>query len=369
VHTTGIVDHLAGSAGTVTAWRGAPAGDRRTARVHRAPDLTTDRVGDVGRAPDLVIGVVPALAAAVAAARTARRHDVPLVLVVHDLVSARPTGRYGARGLRFAEAVERRVLRRAAEVAVVNPDLGAVVRTLGVPAEHVHLMPRWTGLPAADHDRAAARRALGWADRPFTVLHPVPASGRPDPEAALAAAALLDASVDLMLVGEGAAAAAHRVRQARRTRQSRPGWALREESTARIRVAEAADDAGFRRLAAAADLLLVTQRPDTAGPCVPQTLIDCLGAARPVLAAAPDDSAVAAELDRAAGAGLLVRPGDPVVLAAAVRALQLDGALRAAMGAGALRYARERLDRARAMARLDGIMESALPDAEPRRAR
>jgi hypothetical protein len=79
-----------------------------------------------------------------------------------------------------------------------------------------------------------------------------------------------------------------------------------------------------------------------------------------VLAAAADDSAVAAELERTAGAGLVVRPGDGTALAAAIRALQLDEDLRVAMGAAALRYAHERLDRAGAMTRLDGIVEAAL---------
>jgi hypothetical protein len=49
-----------------------------------------------------------------------------------------------------------------------------------------------------------------------------------------------------------------------------------------------------------------------------------------------------------------------VVLAAAVRALQLDDDLRAAMGAAALRFAAERHDRRQAMSRLDRIVEAAL---------
>src|SRR5207244_8707922 len=87
---------------------------------------------------------------------------------------------------------------------------------------------------------------------------------------------------------------------------------------------------------------------------------DCLAAGRPVLAGAPMDSAVAAELDRTGGAGLVVRPADPFSLAAAVRALHLDDDLRAVMTRAASAYARERLDRRHAMSRLDRIVEAAL---------
>jgi len=351
-HTTGIGEHLGALAASLTVRRRAADANRRLGRAGGdVAFLTATLTTPLPHAPDLVLAVTPGLGGAVAAARIARRHGVPFVLVVHDLVSARPDGRYGARGLRVAEATERRLLRRAGEVAVVNTDLGAVVRALGVPVERVHLLPQWTTPPAADVDRAAARRALGWPQRPFTVVQPVPADGRPDPVPALAAARLLDGTVDLVLVGDGARRAAG---------QPATGPGATGATGARVRVAAPADDRTRRLMLAAADLLLVVQRADTGGPCVPQSLVDCLGAGRPVLAAAAPDSAVAAELDRTAGAGLVVRPGDPLVLAAAVRALQLDDELRAAMGALALRYARERLDRAHAMDRLDRIVEAAL---------
>ena len=345
-HTSGLVTHLDGEAASVTLRR---SGRLAVGGLGRAGGdvalLTLALTTRLAHVPDLVVAVTPGLGGAVAGARIAQRHGAPLVLVVHDLVSARPAGRYGGRALRVAEATERRLLPRAAQVAVVNPDLGAVVRTLGVPSGRVHLLPRWTTLPAVGLDRRAVRRALRWPERRFTVVLPVPADGRSDPATALAATALLDGAVDLVLVGDGA----------RRALAQAPA-----EVAAAARVVGPVDDVRLRSMLAAADLVLLSQRADAGGPCIPQTLVDCLGAGRPVLAATSPDSAVAAELDRAAGAGLVVRPGDPVVLAAAVRALQLDDDLREAMGAVALRYARERLDRRHAMSRLDRIVEAAL---------
>jgi len=336
-HTSGLVDHLGAQGATVTVRRRGAGAD--VALVTTALTLRLPHV------PDLVVAVTPGLGGAVAAARTAQRYEAPLLLVVHDLVSARPAGRYGVRGLRVAEAAERRLLPRAAEVAVVNPDLGAVVRALGVPAAHVHLLPQWTALPATGPDRRTARRGLRWPEGRFTVAVPVLADGRSDPATVLAAAALLGGEVDVVLVGDGA----------RRALAQAPAGVA-----SAARAAVPADDVRFRSMLAAADLVLLAQRSDPGRPCVPQTLVDSLGAGRPLLAAAPPDSAIAAELDRTGGAGLVVRAGDPVVLAAAVRALQLDDDLREAMGAAALRHARDRLDRRHAMSRLDRIVEAAL---------
>jgi len=344
-HTAGLGEHLAATARSVTV-RPVPGASGRAARAggHLA-GFTTTLAARLPHVPGLVVAVVPGLAGAVAAARIADRHRVPLVLVVHDLVSARPAGRYGCRRLRVAEAAERRLLPRAAQVAVTTPDLDPVVCALGVPAGRVHLLPPWTAHPAGDVDRLAARRALGWPARPFTVVAPLAGDGRPDPATVVAAIRLLDGAVDLVLLGEGARRVAAEARDAGLTR---------------VRVAAPADHAERRRMLGAADLLVLAQRPEATGPGVPQALVDCLGAGRAVLAAAPGDSGVPAELDRAGGAGLVVRPGDPVALAAAVRALQLDEDLRRAMGAAGLHHARDRFDRARALQRLDGIVAAAL---------
>jgi hypothetical protein len=69
---------------------------------------------------------------------------------------------------------------------------------------------------------------------------------------------------------------------------------------------------------------------------------------------------VAGELERSAGAGLILPPGDPRVLTAAIRALILDEAARHEMGRAAERYAADRLSRTGVMRQLDTMLQAAL---------
>jgi glycosyltransferase involved in cell wall biosynthesis len=363
-HTAGLAEHLAGSSASVTVLTGHPGAfsGRAASRVQvlrvRRPTVTRGgtlrRAGDelavlttalstpLPHPPDLVIAVTPGLGGAAAAARIAGRHQAPLILVVHDLLSAGPGGR--CRGMRVAEATERRLLERAAQVVLVNQDLEPVLRALDVPLERLHLLPPWTPVHE-DLDRGAARRALGWPARRFTVLHPVATGPRQDLATVLEAARYLPDQVDLVLTADGA-------RRATVVRQA--------AGEPRVRVAGRLDGERRRTAIAAADLLLLAERPDPAGHCLPEQLVGSLGAGRPVLAAVPESNATAAELDRTGGAGLIIRPGDPQLLAAAVRALQQDEGLRRAMGQAGRSYAALRLDPVAAMRRLDLVVDTAL---------
>jgi glycosyltransferase involved in cell wall biosynthesis len=90
--------------------------------------------------------------------------------------------------------------------------------------------------------------------------------------------------------------------------------------------------------------------------------VDYLSAGRPVLAAVHETGSVAGQLDRSEGAGLVVRPGDPRLMAAAVRALKADDALRSAMGLAGPHYATERLAHREVMRQLEAMLATALGD-------
>jgi glycosyltransferase involved in cell wall biosynthesis len=294
--------------------------------------------------PDVVLGVTPGLGGAMAAARIARRHGAPLVLVVHDLVNARPDGTTG-RGLTVAAAAERRLLRTAAEVAVTSPEIAEHLVDLGVGSEHVHLLPHWAPDVPAPADRLAARRALGWPLRAHTVVLASTDGARPDLATVQAAAEQLQGEARLVVLDDGGR------RGPVPTQASGPG---------RVRRWTPADDVAYRHALAAADLLLLADRPDAGGLPMPGTLAHYLAAGRPVLAAVRETGSAAAELDRTAGAGLVVRPGDPRLLAAAIRALLGDEPLREAMGRASRRHAVERMDRSGTMRQLDALMREAL---------
>jgi colanic acid biosynthesis glycosyl transferase WcaI len=124
------------------------------------------------------------------------------------------------------------------------------------------------------------------------------------------------------------------------------------------------DDVHYPLALAAADLLLVNERPSVGDMSLPSKLTSYFCAGRPVLAAVSPDGATATELHHTNGAGRIVSPGDPALLAGAIRELRADVGLRAAMGRAALRYASDALGRASAMARLDAILERALTRAK-----
>ena len=92
---------------------------------------------------------------------------------------------------------------------------------------------------------------------------------------------------------------------------------------------------------AAADVLLLHERPGVVELCVPSKLTSYFAAGRPVLAGTNVRSAAAHEVE-VSGAGTVVEPGDPAVLLAGLRSLV---ALRSLdeMGRRGQTYARERL--------------------------
>ncbi|MEV7216411.1 glycosyltransferase [Kitasatospora cineracea] len=190
-------------------------------------------------------------------------------------------------------------LHRAAAVAAISPHAAEVLRTrFRLPARRLRTLPNARPAdrfrPAADPaDRAAARTALGLpADAPLIAwIGALSPEKRPD--LALAAHALLPADVHLALAGEGPLRAA--LAPGPRTHLLGP----------------LADPAPLYR---AADLLLLTS--DSEG--VPGVLIEAALAAVPAVAT---DVGWVSDVVRPGEGGLLVPPGDPAALAAALRTL------------------------------------------------
>ena len=93
-----------------------------------------------------------------------------------------------------------------------------------------------------------------------------------------------------------------------------------------------------------------------AGYIVPSRMWGVLAAGRPVIAAAEDDSETA-KVVRETGCGVVVRPGDPLQLAEAIRAFH-DGAYDLAeMGRRARAYAESETDRSIAVARYRQVLD------------
>ena len=300
--------------------------------------------------PDLVVAVTPALGGAVAAARLARRHGAQLVVVVQDLMAAAA----GQSGISGGSAVagttarlERYALRRADRVVVVSESFRPAVRAYGVPDERIVVLPNWTHITPTQVDRDAARRTLGWASDRFVVAHTGNMGLKQDLGTVVEAARRLPEGIDVLLIGDG---------NQRRALQARAA------GVANLRFVDPLDDTAYPLALAAADVLLVNERPSVGDMSLPSKLTSYRSAGRPVLAAVSDGGATAVELGRTRGAGLVVRPGDPDLLARSILELRADEPLRAAMGRAGFEYAHSRLDQAASMLRLDAVVDGLLAE-------
>jgi glycosyltransferase involved in cell wall biosynthesis len=120
------------------------------------------------------------------------------------------------------------------------------------------------------------------------------------------------------------------------------------------------DDEQFPKALAAADLLVVNERPGVAEMSLPSKLTSYLPTGRPLIAAVAADGATARELHRTNGAALIVPPGDPEAFVEGLLSLRHDPSLRARMGAIGQAYAHAKLGRRAATDRLDAIIDHCL---------
>jgi len=194
-----------------------------------------------------------------------------------------------------------RIYRSAARVAVTAPSMRDLVVAAGADPARVRLVLNWTDErifhPATPS--AAARQMVRRDDR-CVVMHAGTIGARQGLETAVRAAAALDRTMDLVLVGSGA--------DERRVR----GLAA-ELSAENVRFLERRSPVDMPELYAAADYQLVMLRdlPELRG-MVPAKLQAALSCAVPVVASAGGDTAELVERTRA---GLSCPPEDWAALA------------------------------------------------------
>ena len=126
----------------------------------------------------------------------------------------------------------------------------------------------------------------------------------------------------------------------------------------RLRFLPSLPDGEFETALAAADVLVLNERPGVAEMCVPSKLTSYFAAGRPVVAATAKDGAAATEV-RAADAGLVLPPARPELLVEAACALGADRIGAARLGSNARLYAArvyaERTARAHYLAWVDSL--------------
>ncbi|WP_036291180.1 glycosyltransferase family 4 protein [Microbacterium sp. MRS-1] len=293
------------------------------------------------RAEDRVVVVTPALfAAAVVLLRLKLRPTRRVFVWVQDIytLGLAETGQGGGAIGSVTRRVERWVMRRADTVVVIHERFAKyVTESLSVEGSRVAVIRNWTHLPAAPSvSRDEARVALGWPRDQRLVVH----TGNMGSKQGLAN--VIDAAkkaeqgglrLKFMLVGDGA---------------ERQALEVRAEGCSAIEFVDPLSAELYPLALAAADILLVNEKPGVAEMAVPSKLTSYFNSGRPVVAATDLGGITASEI-HAAGAGMVIAAGDPAALVAAV--WSMTDAEGAAFGESGLRFRENQLDVVRAVDR------------------
>lgn len=289
------------------------------------------------RRPSVIVAVSPSLfATAMVALRirmTVRRP--PFVVWVQDLytLGLAETQEGGAVVQRITRWVESRTLRAADEVVVIHPRfVNHVADELKVSPSRVRVIRNWTHLAAPPTvEMSDARTRLGWPHNMTLVVHTGNMGAKQGLENVVDAARMADernAPVYFILVGDGGE---------RRSLEERAAGVCRVKFVDPL----AADD--YPIALAAADVLLVNERPGVSAMAVPSKLTSYFNAGRPILAATDPDGITAEEI-RSANAGVVVAAGDPGALVDAALDLSRDRQTSGQFAANGRRYRESELD-------------------------
>jgi len=252
--------------------------------------------------PDVVVLVSPALfAVAIALVRAKLLPRRPAVVVwVQDLYSlgVAETGALGGKGARIMTLIESFVLRQADSVVVIHDRFkNFVVSSLGVQETKVEVVRNWTHLQTSDASRAAFRQKFAWSGE-IVVLHAGNMGAKQALENVVNAARLADvreANIRFVLLGNG---------------NQRDMLEAIGVGIERLEFMNSLSDEDFQGAMAAADILLVNEKPGVTEMAVPSKLTSYFAAGRPVIAATDAGSITAEEIETAR-AGLRVNAGDP----------------------------------------------------------
>jgi putative colanic acid biosynthesis glycosyltransferase WcaI len=319
---------------------------RQTALRRAAYEASFLLTGSFFRArprPDIIVGVSPCLSGAALAAEYAFRTRRPFGLILQDLMgrAAEQSGISGGRTVaRATAAAEGWIARRASSVAVVAPDFVAYLLDRGVRSDRIVHLPNWTHIAEPRGDRAATRRRLGWADHETIVLHAGNMGLKQGLEQVVDAAKSAGpraAGVRFVLMGDGN----------QRSELERRAAGL---SNVDFRPFEPPET--FPDTLAAADILLLSERPSVRDMSLPSKVTSYLAAGRPIIAAVAAEGATAGLVTRS-GAAILANAGDPPGILRAIASIRADPVAGERLGRAGQRFATTELSS------LDGLARSA----------
>jgi colanic acid biosynthesis glycosyl transferase WcaI len=314
----------------------------RAARVVRADDS------------DLVICVTPSLAAA--AAVLAGRRGRPFGVVVQDLTGAAvvQTGSGGKFVSGLVGLVERTALRRATAVGVITPRFRDAVGQLGVAPLRVHDTTNFTHVTGVDASVTEAQERLVWRRDRAAVVHTGNMGRKQGLETVLRAGEIAqerDLPVQFYLVGDGNVRAELEAAC----------------TTDRVTFLPPVDNDTYPWVLAAADVLILCEKPGVVEMSMPSKLTSYVSAGRPVVASVEPDGITAEQLRRFSAAKE-TPAGDADALVEGVTATLADDRLAGTLVSGAERMREELYGRAAAYGRYRAFAAGVLA-GQPERGR
>lgn len=285
--------------------------------------------------PDAVLAIVPSLSDGVLARIASRRFGVPYRVVFQDLMGL-GAAESGVRGGRRVERIVRNtegwIARDAESVGIIAEGMRPYVESCGVAADRIQRLRNWNQIPPSSEDRGITRASLGWADGEFICLHAGNMGHKQGLESILDTAAIArvsEPSMRFVLAGDG-----NRRRELEAMVAERDLWNVTFMPTLASQE--------YANALAAADVLLLNQRPGMKNMAFPGKITSYVFSQTPIVAAVDGDSDASLELNPA-NAALVVDAGNTEALLEAIRRVRDDDAVAAALVHGAREYGRQHL--------------------------
>jgi len=324
----------------------------RSHLFRRAANYVTYLIGLVWRAmvskrPDLVVCMTDPPFIGSIARVVAARFRAPLMIIMQDVFPeiAVKLGRLKSPAARLLRLLIDPSLRAADRVVVIGETMKLRVEAKGVSPEHIRVIPNWgdaaSVVPMA-HDNEWARRHK-FAKR-FVVMHSGNIGHAQNLDALVRAATFLRDLDDLTVVIIGGGARRSELMALRRLLE-----------VDKVEILPYQERTILSQSLSTADVHVVGLARGLAGYVVPSRLYGILAAGRPVIAATDPESETA-RLVAEVGCGVIVPPGNPFALAAAMRAAH-DGEYDLdEMGRRARAFAESESDRTIAVQRYRDVL-------------
>lgn len=309
--------------------------------------------------PEVLLLVTPALFSTAIVSLRARLVGTRTCIWVQDIYSlgVSESGAGGRVVTRVLRRAERAILGSASTIVVIHERFKRyLVTELGIPADRVEVVRNWCHIENTPEDRAETRRQRGWGPKDIIVLHAGNMGMKQGLENVVAASVIAESRgsrVRFVLLGDG---------------NQRPALQVMG-GNGHLEFLHTLPEGEFRATLAAADVLLVNERPGLTEMSVPSKLTSYFQSGLPVIAATDRSSVTADEL-AVAGAGIRVDAADPGALVEAAERLADDTDLALAYGAAGRRFATDMfgvepaVERFRiVLARLAHAHEATLPSA------